>query len=357
MNKVLRRFMEMSALCLGMILLAGVAFAEKPDLSLVLKISDMKIPAGFISTPEKIELGKTLYFDPRLSSASSVSCNSCHNVMASGDDSLKTSFGVFGQKGGRNSPTVWNSGFQSVQFWDGRANTLEDQAKGPITNPIEMGMKDHSVAIARLAKIDGYRSMFAKVYSQKITANKLITIDRVADAIAAYERTLNALNSPFDKFVAGDQDAISSDAKKGFQNFQKIGCVSCHSGSAFNGPSMPLGVGFYQKFPLIPDAEIEKKYGFSKDVGRQDVTKQESDKNMWRVPTLRNVALTAPYFHSGAVNDLSEAVRVMGKVQLGKDLSKSEVSSIVAFLSSLTGEFAKQEMPRLPPYVGSSFAE
>ncbi|MBN8540410.1 MAG: c-type cytochrome [Deltaproteobacteria bacterium] len=327
------------------------------DTSLVLKASEMKAPPGFVSSVDKVELGKTLFFDPRLSSASSVSCNSCHNVMAGGDDSLKTSFGVFGQKGGRNSPTVWNSGFQSVQFWDGRANTLEDQAKGPITNPIEMGMKDHSVAVSRLTKIDGYRAMFSKVYGEKIHSKKLITIERVADAIAAFERTLVTVNAPFDRFVAGEQNAISSEAKSGWQSFQSVGCISCHSGATFSGPSMPLGVGFYQKFPLMPDAGIEKAYEISKDLGRQEVTKQEADKNMWRVPMLRNVSLTAPYFHNGSVNSLSEAVRVMGKTQLGKDLSKKEISNIVAFLNTLTGEFQKREMPRLPDYSGTSFAE
>lgn len=338
---------------------AGVAQAQ--DKTYILSKSDMHVPAdNLMSGPgfqEKIDLGRQLFFDPRLSSTGTVSCNSCHNVMAGGEDSVRTSTGVKGQLGGRNSPTVWNSAFHSVQFWDGRANLLEDQAKGPVTNPIEMGMKDHSMAVARLQKIDGYRDSFAKVFGGKASAKDVITIDKVAKAIAAYERTLVTENSPFDRFNAGDVKALSADAKKGWETFQKTGCVACHSGAHFSGPKMPIGTGFYQKFPLMPDANIEKAYGFSKDLGRFDVTKNEADKNTWRVPTLRNIALTAPYFHNGAVADLSEAVRVMGKVQLGKDLSKSEIKSIVAFLNSLTGEFPKQEMPRLPAYPNSAFVD
>ena len=338
---------------LGLFMVHPLIAQQKP---MVLDVAEMKVPPGFKSTAAKIELGKKLYFDPRLSSTSTVSCNSCHNVMAGGDDSVQTSFGIKGLRGGRNAPTVWNSGFHSVQFWDGRAQTLEEQAKGPITNPIEMGMKDHTVAVARLAKIPGYRVEFAQVYGGKENDKKLVTIDRVADAIAAYERTLVTLNSPFDRFQKGDKAVISAEAAKGWQTFQKVGCTTCHSGAHFSGPQMPLGIGFYQKFPLIEDSEIDKKYEFTKDGGRFDVTKKDGDKNFWRVPTLRNVALTSPYFHNGAVTDLPEAVRIMGKTQLGKVLTKDEINSIVAFLETLTGEFPKQEMPQLPPYAKSSFA-
>lgn len=323
----------------------------KHDQSLILKLEDMKVPKGFISTPEKVELGKTLFFDPRLSSNATVSCNSCHNVMAGGDDGQKTSFGVNSLRGTRSAPTVWNSGFLSVQFWDGREDTLEGQAKGPIINPVEMAMKDHNVAVKNIAALEGYKTLFSKVYKEKPSSRKLITIDRIVDAIAAYERTLVTLNSPFDRFIAGDDKAISTNAKKGWETFQRVGCTACHTGSNFAGPSMPLGVGFYQKFPLIPSKEFDqlnKKYDLTSDHGRNDVTKQEADKNMWRVPTLRNIAATAPYFHNGAVDSLPEAVRVMGRAQLGKSLSNSEVKQIVEFLKTLSGEFPEQKLPKLP---------
>lgn len=342
---------------LGLLAWSPSGFANSLDKSLILRMEDMKLPPGFKTSPEKVELGKMLYFDPRLSSTSNISCNSCHNVMAGGEDGMGTSLGVGAQRGGRNAPTVWNSGFLSVQFWDGRANTLEDQAKGPITNPVEMGMKDHAVAVARISEIEGYRQYFAKVYGGKPSAKGIVTIDRIADSIAAYERTLVTLNSPFDRFLSGESGVISEEAKKGWQTMQTIGCTSCHSGSAFAGPAMPLGVGFYQKFPLIggkATEDLDKKYGFTKDQGRFEVTKQDADKNMFRVPTLRNVAVTAPYFHNGAVDELSEAVQVMAQAQLGKTLSKAEVKSIVAFLETLTGEFPAQTLPRLPMISGKT---
>jgi cytochrome c peroxidase len=305
------------------------------------------IPKDNPQTKDKIELGKMLYFDPRLSSDGTVSCNSCHNVMAGGDDNRAFSAGVKGQRGGRSAPTVFNAAFLSVQFWDGRAATLEDQAKGPITNPIEMGIKSHAVAMERLKKIPGYVQWFRKVFKSKNS----LTIDNVAKAIASYERTLITPNSPFDKFIQGDKKAMSSLAQKGYKTFNGVGCVTCHSGPAFAGPTgLPSGTGFYMKFPTFPDTAYDKKYQFTKDQGRFDVTKKKEDRHMFRVPTLRNVALTAPYFHNGSVDTLDEAVRVMGKTQLNKDLSKQQVSEIVAFLNEgLTGQIPPQTMPMLPP--------
>lgn len=303
------------------------------------------------STPEKIELGKQLYFDPRLSSSGTISCNSCHNVMAGGDDNRNFSAGVRGQLGDRSSPTVWNAAFQSVQFWDGRAATLEDQAKGPLINPVEMGMKNHQQVITeRIAKVPGYQTQFKKVFGGKVT------IDNVAKAIAAYERTLITPNSPFDRYIKGDQKAMSSEAIKGFETFKSVGCVACHQGVNFSGPAMPIGTGFFQKFPLFPDNKIEARYAFTKDPGRAKHTKKDADKNFYRVPTLRNIALTAPYFHNGSVYSLDEAVRLMAKLQLNKELKKDEIKSIVTFLSEgLTGQFPEQKMPRLPETVGTAF--
>lgn len=295
------------------------------------------------TTLEKIDLGRKLFFDPRLSKSGNVSCNSCHNVMAGGEDMRATSIGHNGQKGGRSAPTVWNAAFLSAQFWDGRAPTLEEQAKGPLTNPIEMAMDSHEEVVDRLLQIPGYVAEFKKVWGSK----SALTIDHVAKSIAAYERTLITPNSRFDKFVKGETSALNSKEKRGFHLFQTVGCVGCHSGPNFSGAA-------FQKFPLIPNPEIDEKFGLTKDLGRFAATKNESDKNFWRVPTLRNITLTAPYFHNGSVQVLNEAVRIMAKTQLNRDLKVDEVNDLVAFLGTLTGEFPKQNMPRLPDLIGSS---
>jgi cytochrome c peroxidase len=300
-------------------------------------------PADNPTTPEKIELGKKLYFDTRFSINKKISCNSCHDVMASGADGKALSPGHEGKLGGRNSPTVWNSAFSSVQFWDGRAATLEEQAKGPIINPAEMGMPDHDVLMKRLTENKAYVKEFEKVFGPGP-----ITIDKTVKAIAAFERTLITPNSPYDRYVAGDKAALNESAKRGMKLVVTVGCNSCHSGPMFNGPSLPVGQGFYQKFPLIPDAEYEAKYKLKDDPGRFEFTKNEADKNMWRVPTWRNVAITGPYFHNGMVAELDEAVRVMARTQLGKTLQPQEVKDIVAFLNSLTGVKPKIKKPVLP---------
>lgn len=335
-----------SALLIGLIF-ASQAFAQEalPDKAPVPKDNPM--------SKEKIELGKQLFFDPRLSSTGAISCNSCHNVMAGGDDARAGSVGVRGQVGGRSSPTVWNAAFQSVQFWDGRAPSLEAQAKGPLINPVEMGMKNHEVVVTdRIAKIPGYQTAFKKAFG----AEGAINIDNVAKAIAAFERTLITPKSPFDKYIKGNKKAMSAAAIKGFETFKTTGCVACHNGRNFSGPTLSEGTGFFQKFPMIPNADIEKKYGFQADLGKMKETKAEADKHMFRVPTLRNIALTAPYFHNGAVKDLKEAVRVMAKLQLNKDLSAEDQESIATFLTEgLTGEFPAIVAPRLPELPGQAF--
>lgn len=313
-----------------------------------------EIPADNKITPEKIELGKMLFFDPRLSIDGTISCNSCHNVMNGGSDNRSVSVGVFGQKGGRGAPTVFNAAFLSTQFWDGRAKDLEEQAKGPLTNPIEMGMPDHNTVIARVASIPGYVKAFNAAFG---TGTDPVTIDNLAKAIATYERTLITTNSPFDKFTAGDKTALNDLQKEGLDTFKKIGCNSCHSGNYFAGPKLPLGQGFFQKFPTYPNADIESKYNFQADTGLKDNTKKDGDINMWRVPTLRNIADTAPYFHNGKVNSLSEAVRVMAKLQLNIDLNEKQNKSLVAFLESLSGQIPMQTMPVLPPTPGSSIVK
>lgn len=321
---------------------AGYAFEALPE--------KPPIPKDNPMSPAKIELGKKLYLDPRLSVDGTISCNSCHNVMGGGDDDRPVSAGVKGQLGTRSAPTVWNAAFLSVQFWDGKAKSLEEQAKGPMVNPIEMGAPDHAFVVARLNKIPGYRQDFKTVFGGEDALN----IDNVAKAIAAFERTLITPNSRFDRYLKGDKNALNEQEIRGMQTFEKAGCVSCHSGPNFAGPMLPEGVGFYQKFPTYPGSVYDKKYNLTEDPGRFGVTKEEKDKHFFRVPTLRNIAKTAPYFHNGSVDTLDEAVRVMAKVQLNKTLKEEEVADIVAFLKTLSGEFPKMAMPRLPGVDGST---
>lgn len=336
---------------IGLFLFAGIAAVQSapatapalPDGPRFKFPSKVQVPSDNKMTPAKIELGKKLFFDPRLSKTNKISCNTCHDVMKTGDDGLPRSPGHEGKLGGRNSPTVFNSAFSTVQFWDGRAPSLEEQAKGPIVNSLEMGMANHDVLVELIEKVPSYVDEFHKVFGPgKITIQKLVM------AIAAYERTLITPNSPYDRFIAGDKKALNDSAMRGWRLVSTVGCMTCHSGPMFNGPTQKMGVGFYQKFPLIPDAEIEKKYSFTADNGRQDETKKEADKNMWRVPTWRNVAMTAPYFHNGAVATLDEAVRIMAKTQTGRVLKTEEITDIVEFLKALTGVAPKQTLPKLP---------
>lgn len=307
-------------------------------------------PADNPTTAEKVKLGKMLFFDPRFSSTGTVSCNSCHNVMEGGDDSRAFSMGVHGQLGGRSAPTVWNSAFHSVQFWDGRAASLEEQAKGPVVNPVEMGMSDLEKAMQRVRNIPGYKVYFDAAFS----GTNSMTIDNAAKAVAAYERTLVTRNSPFDRYIKGDKTALTSQQLRGMELFQNTGCLACHSGPAFNGPTMPAGTGFYSKFPTFADNLYTEKYELLKDKGRADVTKNDTDLYQFRVPTLRNIADTAPYFHNGSVRDLNEAVKVMAKTQLNKDLSDDEADDISAFMASLSGEYPEMTMPRLPATPGTT---
>lgn len=345
----MKSFMSGFIVAVNLVLTASVSYAAQ--FSPLPKMAPA--PQDNPSSPAKIQLGKQLFFDPRLSATASISCNSCHNLMAGGDDGLRTSVGVKGQSGKRSAPTVWNAGFLSAMFWDGRAASLEDQAKGPMTNPIEMGMASHDIVVARLKAIPGYVKQFEVVFGSRNS----VTIDNVVRAIAAFERTLATPDSPFDRFLRGDKKALSAAAERGFKLVQDIGCTTCHQGVNFAGPELPPGLGFLQKFPTFPNEAYETKYKFSDDLGRYEVTKAEADKHMWRVPTWRNVALTAPYFHNGAVPTLDEAVRVMAKVQLNKEVTEDNVKDMVAFLGSLTGQFPKIELPRLPETAGRSSVE
>lgn len=330
-------------LLLAATLSASAGFAEE---WLALPVVPM-VPADNPQTAAKIELGKQLFFDPRFSSTGTVSCNSCHNLMAGGEDSRTTSMGVHGLAGPRNAPTVWNSAFHSVQFWDGRAASLEEQAKGPVVAQVEMGMRSLDEAIARVRRIPGYVEQFDQVFGGKDT----VTVDNAARAVAAFERTLITPGSAYDRHAQGDLAALTDQQKQGLKRFNELGCTGCHRPPAFTGPWLPGG--FFVTFPFH-DSPYVMKYNLRDDKGRETVTGDPADKHKYRVPTLRNVALTAPYFHNGAVASLDEAVRVMAASQLGTKLNDRDVADIVAFLGALTGPFPALALPRLPATPGVS---
>jgi cytochrome c peroxidase len=267
-------------------------------------------PPGNPSTPAKVALGERLFFDPNLSLNRSISCASCHDVEGgSGDDGLATSIGIGSQKGGRNAPTVWNSAFQALLFWDGRADSLEAQAKGPLVNPIEMGMPSLDLAVQRVQERADYRPAFEAAFGWGVA----ITIDRITEAIAAYERTLITPDTPYDRFVRGDLDALTPAQLRGMHQFQRLGCVHCHFGPNFSSASLHDSQAPLRIFPIYP-TPYEAKYDLTMDSGASE---PGSGRGSWRVPSLRNVALTGPWFHNGSVTDLAEAVRIMASVQLG----------------------------------------
>jgi cytochrome c peroxidase len=296
---------------------------------------------GIEATPERIELGKMLYFEPRLSESHTISCNSCHMVGLGGVDMLETSIGHRWQMGGRNAPTVLNAVFNTAQFWDGRAKDLEEQAGGPIQNPIEMA-STHGHVVEMLGAIPGYVDMFAKAFPED---SDPVNIKNVTDAIALFEATLITPDAPFDQYLRGDESALSTEEREGLQVFVDNGCAGCHSG-------INLGGDQYQPFGVVelPGAEFLPP----DDKGRFEVTKSVSDEYVFKVPTLRNIELTPPYFHTGRSWDLRQAVAVMSASQLGIELTDEEVDKITAFLGSLTGEQPEVTYPILPPSVATT---
>jgi cytochrome c peroxidase len=289
-------------------------------------------------TDEKIALGRALYYEKRLSASNEISCNTCHILTVDGADARKTSIGHKQQTGRRNAPTVYNAAGHLAQFWDGRAQTIEDQAKGPITNPLEMAMQDEKSVIAEIKKVKWYGEQFKKAFP----ADKdPVTMDNLAKAIGAFERKL-VTPGRWDKFLGGDKSALTAAEKAGFKKFIDTGCNTCHVGP-FVGGTM------YQKLGLA------KPWPKQDDLGRFEATKQEADKMFFKVPTLRNVAKTGPYFHDGGVATLEEAVKLMGRHQLAKELTDDDVSSIVTWLKALNGDIPKdyiteQKVPdAIPP--------
>lgn len=287
-----------------------------------------------VSQPQAV-LGHKLWFDPRLSSSHVISCNSCHNLAIGGSDNVPTSIGHGWQKGPRNSPTVLNAVFNAAQFWDGRAKDLQEQAKGPVQASVEMNSTPERV-VATLKSIPEYVAEFEKAFPND---KDPVSFDNMAYALEAFEVSLVTPNSPFDRFLAGDDAALDAKQKQGLALFMDSGCAACHNGVNVGGQGyFPFGV--IKK----PGAEILP----AGDKGRFAVTNTANDEYVFRAAPLRNVALTPPYFHSGEVWELEQAVAIMGDSQLGRELSDGEVGAITAFLHSLTGEQPKVAYPLLP---------
>jgi cytochrome c peroxidase len=280
----------------------------------------------------KVDLGRMLYYEPRMSLGQEISCNSCHQLDRFGVDNEPTSPGHKGQCGGRNSPTSYNAFLHFAQFWDGRAATVEEQAKGPVLNPIEMAMPAEDVVIKTLASIPGYQEAFTKVFP----GDNPISYDNMANAIGAFERHLTTPGR-FDAFLAGDAAALTEAEIKGLDTFVATGCTACHSGALLGGTT-------YQKLGAVVPYETA-------DLGRGSLTGNEADNYFFKVPSLRNVAKTGPYFHDGAVATLDSAVTLMAKHQLGRDLPPEDAKAIVTFLEALTGEIDQAYVgkPELPP--------
>jgi len=268
-----------------------------------------------------VELGRTLYHEKRLSRDNSISCNSCHDTKAFGVDGEKFSVGFNNHLTGRNSPTSFNAFMHVSQFWDGRAPTVEEQAKGPILAGGEMAMPSAEAVVKKINGIKGYKDLFEAAFPNSSPA---ITYDNVGKAIGAYER-LFVTPSKFDNLLAGELSALNEKQKRGLKKFVTSGCVTCHTGNL-------LGGNIYQKLGLV------KPWPNQKDQGRFAITKKEQDKMFFKVPSLRNIEKTGPYFHDGSSEKLSEAVEVMARHQLGREFSKEEISDIVAFLKTLTGK-------------------
>jgi len=288
------------------------------------------------ASPAKVELGKMLYFEPRLSASHLISCNTCHNVGLGGVDLQETSVGHGWQKGPRNAPTVLNSVFNIAQFWDGRAKDLAEQAKGPVQASVEMSNSPQQV-IATLKSMPEYVEYFASAFPGEKDS---VTFDNMARAIEVFEAMLLTPNAPFDRFLTGDPQALDAGQMEGLRLFIEKGCAGCHNGMNIGGTSyFPFGVR------EAPAADVRPPG----DVGRFQVTNTAADRYVFKSPSLRNIALTPPYFHSGKVWGLADAVTIMGTAQLGIDLDMAEAEKITLFLHTLTGDQPQVVHPILPP--------
>ncbi len=282
------------------------------------------IPLAILVDEEKVALGQQIFSDPILSGDGTISCATCHQLATGGADGLRTSQGINGAQGRVNAPSVYNSRFNFRQFWDGRAESLEDQMDGPINNPNEMGSSWGEV-LEKLGATDHYPAAFNRIYADGIT------VDNVKDVLAEFQRSLTTPNSRFDRYLRGDTLALSADEIAGYNLFRNYGCASCHQG-------VNVGGNIYQRFGIMADYFADRGDITEADYGLYNVTGLEEDRYVFKVPSLRNVALTAPYFHDGAAETLEQAVETMGYYQLGRNLADAEISLIVRFLNTLTGE-------------------
>ncbi len=273
------------------------------------------LPRSVLVNPVKVQLGKALFFDPILSADGTISCASCHDLYNGGDDGQRFSIGIRGQRGTINAPTVLNALFNFRQFWDGRAKDLQEQAAGPIVNPVEMG--NNFPDLIEKLKHSPYQAQFAEIYDEGITQAT------ITDAIAEFEKTLITPDAPFDRYLRGEKDAITEEQKEGYALFRLKGCIACHHGRNVGG-------NMYNKFGIIQRVDDD-------NLGRYNITKNPSDKYFFKVPSLRNVTKTAPYFHNGSAKNLRAAVVFMAKYQVGRPISADEVDKIVAFLHALEG--------------------
>lgn len=290
------------------------------------------VPLTINLDERKVDLGNTLFHDAQLSSNGTVSCATCHALDKGGTDRLPISKGMGGSLTGLNSPTVFNIGLHSRFNWNGKAKTLEEQANGPIASVGEMGGLSWDEVVSRLQRSDEYRTTFQSIYGDGVTP------DNVRDAIGTFQRSLNTPNAPFDKYLRGDESAISDDEKKGYDLFKSYGCVSCHQGVAVGG-NMFQTLGIFGDYFADRGAPI-----LQADLGRYNITGNELDRHVFKVPSLRNIALTAPYFHDGNPQTLDEAIKYMGQYQLGVDIPQDDVDLIMLFLRSLTGEYNGQPL-------------
>lgn len=279
--------------------------------------------------PARVALGAQLFADKRLSHDGSISCASCHDLAHGGADGAPVSTGIGGQRGTLNAPTVFNAALNLAQFWDGRAATLADQVAGPVHNPVEMG-SNWREALARLGGDRALARAFAAAYPDGLT------IANLADAIATYEQTLLTPDSRFDRYLRGERTALDARELAGYRRFLVDGCASCHQGAGIGG-------NMFQRFGVMDDY-FRGRPVRARDLGRFNVTGREKDRHVFKVPSLRNVAVTAPYFHGGSARTLEQAIRVMGRYQLGRDLGDAEVADIAAFLGTLTGRWQGREL-------------
>jgi cytochrome c peroxidase len=328
--------LRVSRFVVVLLALAGLATAADIDPARLRRFSPLPsvIQSGTNPiTPAKTDLGRMLYYETRLSKSNKFSCNSCHLLDKYGVDNLPTSPGHSGQRGTRNSPTVYNAAGHFVQFWDGRAPDVEEQSKGPVLNPVEMAMKDDASVIATLKSMPGYVAAFKRAFP---TESDPVTFGNFAEAVGAFERHL-VTPSRWDRFLNGDKTALTDAEKAGFNKFYDSGCATCHSGTY-------LGGQMYQTLGVV------KPWPNQKDTGRHQVSKRAEDRMKFKVPSLRNVEKTAPYLHDGSRASIEETIRLMGEYETGHRLSPADIASIALFLRSLTGTIpaAFIKPPRLP---------